>query len=341
MSMEDDQQSMWRMLQDIGRTARSPNAGLRPRRPPTPFTLFSGFLGAGKTTVLCRLLEHQDTRRIAVLVNDFGTVNVDAAIVRRRTSQTIELANGCVCCGLSAGLDQVLSDLLALPDPPQAIILEASGVAEPIGIVHVALSQPGLSLDGVITVVDAAAIASQRRDPLVKVTVERQIAASDLVVLTKLDLLDVRAAEAAREEIRAVAPTARIVDAANGDVGTEVLLGIGAGPHRSLFVEGPHENQFHTWTVSVQGALDRRRLCALAGDLPISVLRVKGLVRLANDPLSVHLFQVVGRRWSLTREGERRDREGASDIVVIGAPRSEDVEAVTQALLACATPPAS
>jgi G3E family GTPase len=336
MSFADDRQDALRMLLGIGQAAAGSPAR-RPGRQAVPFTVISGFLGAGKTTLLCRLLERQASRRIAVLVNDFGAVNIDAALIRRRTSETIEFANGCVCCGLAAGLGRVLADLMDAPRAPDAIVLEASGVAEPIGVTHVALSQPGLRLDGVITVVDAATITGLRRDSAAATTIDRQIAAADLVVMSKLDLLGSAEAAAARAEVLAVAPSARIIDGRDGDVDPDVVLGLGGKRRAVAAAEQKHETPFRSWTVALQGCLDRRRLRVLMESLPASVFRAKGFVRLVDKPATDLLLQVVGRRWSLTPEDEPASAQ-PSQVVFIGAPTDAEIADVTEAARACVVP---
>ncbi|MBA3508391.1 MAG: GTP-binding protein, partial [Betaproteobacteria bacterium] len=116
-----------------------------------PLTVIGGFLGAGKTTLLNHLLGAPHGRRLAVLVNDFGPINIDAALIRSRSEDTISLANGCACCSVAGDLTRALIELAQRDEPPDAIVLEASGLADPHGIAQVALANPALRLDGVLT----------------------------------------------------------------------------------------------------------------------------------------------------------------------------------------------
>jgi len=328
----------WQLLIGISHVANA----VRPQRSASktiPFTLISGFLGSGKTTLLKSILEAPFAQRIAVLVNDFGAINIDAALIRERTASTIELSNGCACCSLAAGLTNTLTDLLASPRPPEAIIMEASGIAEPVGILHVALAHSELFLNGVITVVDAENIEMQASDPRLKSTIERQIKAADIVILNKADLVGPSGIEVARRRIRQISSEARILDCVYANISPQVLLGIelglaGANTSAETAQEAPH-SAFKTWTVTSERPFNDRRLCEFAGSLPVSTLRAKGFVRLARDPPRWHLLQVVGRRWSLAPEDCDIVQEGPSEIVFIGLPTDAEIEAVTTRLRAC------
>src|SRR5512135_3609911 len=122
-----------------------------------PLTVVGGFLGAGKTTLLNRILGGLGGVRAAVLVNDFGAVNVDAVLIDRHEGETIALGNGCVCCSIGGDLTEALIRVMARTPTPQWIVIEASGVADPWRIAQVGLADPSLELDGVVVLVDAAA----------------------------------------------------------------------------------------------------------------------------------------------------------------------------------------
>ena len=154
-----------------------------------PLTVLSGFLGAGKTTLLNRLLSDPHGMRLAVLVNDFGRINIDAELIRSRSENAISLTNGCACCTVAGDLTKALLRLVQDPEPPEAIVLEASGLADPRGIAQVALANPALRLDGVLTVVDAETLLDRLDDPETASLVSNQLSAADLIILNKMDLL--------------------------------------------------------------------------------------------------------------------------------------------------------
>jgi G3E family GTPase len=305
-----------------------------PRRP-IPLTVVGGFLGAGKTTLLNGVLEQAQGRRIAVLVNDFGAVSVDASLVSARSARTLSLANGCICCTLVDGLAAALIDVLRLDPPPDHILIEASGVSDPRRIAQVARADPDLRDDGTLVLVAADRIHALAGDRHVGDTVLRQIAAADLVVLNKLDLTSAR-----RDELvawlRERAPRARIVPAVNARLPCDVVLGprafaIEHGDAASFPVEradGVAHATFSTRTLRCTRPLPEAALRQALDALPDSVLRAKGYVRLDTAPDAWHVVQVVGRRWSMAPAGITATESVLVMIAAAGAARLDDAGAV-------------
>lgn len=187
-----------------------------------PLTVVGGFLGAGKTTSLNHVLV-SGRRRAAVLVNDFGPVDIDAGLLAQRADKVIRLANGCVCCSMASGLDDALARVLALDPAPDWIVIEASGVSDPGRIAQVGLSDPLLQLEAVVVLVDASGIRDRLADPLLADTAQRQLRAADLLVLNKTDLLP-----ALRDWLRMQSGGAPIV--ATGEARVELAMLAGGGP---------------------------------------------------------------------------------------------------------------
>lgn len=196
-------------------------AGAPPAR--LPLTVIGGFLGAGKTTLLERMLRQSQGRRLAVLVNDFGALNIDAELIAANDGHAIALTNGCACCSIGDDLTDALIRVLSAPVPFDAIVIEASGVSDPWRIAQVGLADPGLMLDGVIVLVDAAAVLEQAADPLLADSLRRQLKAADLVVVNKVDLVDAARLGQVRNWVATVAPDTPTFEATQAEVPLALL----------------------------------------------------------------------------------------------------------------------
>ncbi len=195
-----------------------------------PLTVVGGFLGAGKTTLLNHALA-SGRRRAAVLVNDFGPVDIDAGLLAQRADKVIRLANGCVCCSMAGGLDDALARVLALDPAPEWIVIEASGVSDPGRIAQVGLSDPLLQLEAVVVLVDASGIRDTLADPLLADTAQRQLRAADLLVLNKTDLLPADGLPALRDWLRRQSGGAPIVATREARVELAMLAGGSSEAH--------------------------------------------------------------------------------------------------------------
>ncbi|SVE00396.1 uncharacterized protein METZ01_LOCUS453250, partial [marine metagenome] len=155
-----------------------------------PFTVLGGFLGAGKTTLLNRLLTETEDTRFAVLVNDFGELNIDESLVARHDGKNISLSNGCMCCSMADGFLSTLMTVMDRADEFDHVVVEASGVANPGRIMDIATLDPGLMPNGSIVLVDCPQFLSQLEDPLISDAVITQLVEADIIVMNKLALTD-------------------------------------------------------------------------------------------------------------------------------------------------------
>jgi G3E family GTPase len=305
---------------------------------PIPLTVIGGYLGAGKTTLLNQLLRHNAGRRLAVVVNDFGRINIDAALITQHDGETMSLANGCICCSLANGFLTVLTQLKARPDPLEHIIVEASGVADPRKIGQYG-HLPGFRLDAVIVLADAETVRRRARDRYVGRTVIRQLQGADVLILTKPDLVSAAERDAVRGWLGQVAPHAALLECTNGTIPPALILGAGslspvvtAGTLRQEQDDGDaeHDLTYDTWTVEQDRPMTGEAVEAFAATLPEGVLRAKGLVYLVEDPEHAAVFQLVGRRWSLSPGTAWDGRPPRTEIVLIGIPGSLDGSLVKQ-----------
>ncbi len=339
-------------------------------RPKIPATIVTGFLGAGKTTLIRHVLETAGGRRLALVVNEFGDVGVDGDILRDcgiascRDDAIIELANGCICCTVADDFLPAIETLLALDPPPEHIIIETSGLALPKPLVK-AFDWPDvrrrLTVDGVIAVVDAAAVADGRfADDPVKLAAQReadpsldhdnpleevfedQLLCADLVVLNKTDLIDPATRERVEGEIRTIVPRAvKIVATQGGRLDAAALLGLDAKAEDDLAARPSHHDaepdhdhdDFESVVVPLAPVRDPdaflRALALLAEEHDI--LRMKGFLAVEGKQMRL-LVQGVGTRFEKRYERPWTPHEDrAGRLVVIGV-RGLDVAAISAVL---------
>jgi cobalamin biosynthesis protein CobW len=335
-----------------------------------PVTIITGFLGAGKTTLVRHLMQNPQGRRLAILVNEFGDLGIDGDILKGCADVNcpedaiVELTNGCLCCTVADDFVPTIAALLARPQPPDHILIETSGLALPKPLLK-AFEWPDLrsriTVDGVIAVADAeavadgrfapdlAAIARQRladqsidHDTPLGEVFEDQVACADIVILNKADLVDRDRLASARKAILAEAPrNIPVLDITEGRIDPRVVLGLGAAAEDDLDARpSHHENHgehdhddFDTIVVTLPPNSDAEtivaRIEAIARDH--NVLRAKGYVAISGKPMRL-LVQGVGTRVRAQFDRPwRAGEERLSRIVVIGE-RGFDRAAVAAAL---------
>lgn len=319
----------------------------------TPLTLLTGFLGAGKTTVLNRILAGDHGLRIAVMVNDFGDLDIADELIAERSGDTLRLTNGCICCSLKEDLVGAVMEVLHRAEPPEHIVLEASGVADPTGIATTLLAPVfggRVRLDGVVCVVDAHEFDASHAE---RDLVLRQLMVSDLVLLNKVDTVNTDTRARAESQIREWLSRARILPTVHGDAPLKVLLSTLRVPGESA-ADGHADDDTHAcgggdcdhpahaahrdyarWYYRTDAALAADALAELARKLPATVYRVKGIARRPGAPPRRGLVQGVGRRLEITPAGTCTDPGEPSRLVVIGAPDGLDASWLQRHLDAC------
>ena len=272
---------------------------------PVPILLVTGFLGAGKTTVVNHMLAHAEGRRIAAVVNDFGAINIDAELIAGASDGVISLANGCICCSLEGDLLRTLAAILRRSPRPEAIVIETSGIADPADIVR-NLMDPVIwreaPLETVLCVVDATAPAEALDDALLR----SQIRSADIVALSKVDLADDGGRELIRRAVAVIKPAAVVVDAWHGQVPPALLFP--GDPERVLAPRDPGRrhpaiDRFETLSWVSQQPVSLARLQRAIGRLAPRLARAKGLFETDEQPGRQMLFQLAGGRATLAPAG--------------------------------------
>jgi cobalamin biosynthesis protein CobW len=338
-----------------------------------PATVITGFLGAGKTTMIRHILANAGGRKLALIVNEFGDVGVDGEILKACSSNTcteddiIELANGCICCTVADEFVPTMEKLLARKDRPDHIIIETSGLALPQPLVR-AFNWPeikaNVTVDGVLTVVDAkalsegrfaddeAALAAQRaadqgleHENPIEELFEDQLNAADMVVLNKTDLIGEAEALAAMLDVKEkVREATRIVSARHGAIDLNVLLGLkGAAEddmanrlsHHEMEGEVQHDHDdFATFVVEMQKAADRDELLKRIS----TVIAQHDILRLkgfahVKGSASRLLMQAVGPRLNSYFDRPWRHGEERLTRLVVIGEKTMDRAAIEAALL--------
>jgi G3E family GTPase len=306
-----------------------------------PFSILSGFLGAGKTTALNRMLSAPHGRRIAVLVNELGRIAIDGRLILSRGGDVLELAGGCVCCKIDVKNDlwDGIADVIRRSSP-EHVVLETTGIAEPAAIVEglerlPASARDRVELAGIVCVVDAEAGAARldRRDEI-----RAQIEIADRLLLSKLDLAPAAELEALHARLRQMNPRAELASFPGTDDGamalTHWVLGHRdrAGHARPRCVHAHRDGQLIAASFVDDAPLLAGPVMELIDALGDSLLRAKGFLYLAGERRRAFL-EVAGVRRTLRFDGEWGNEPRRTELILIG--ENLDEAALRRQLWAC------
>ena len=301
-------------------------------------TVIGGYLGAGKTTLVNHLLRHANGAKLAVLVNEFGDLPIDADLIEGKSDNVISISGGCVCCSFGSDLIGALMDLPQVSSDIDHVLIEASGVALPRSIADSVSLLPDYHMDGIAVVADTSTLRNQAIDRYIGDTIERQLEAADLLILNKVDLVDDETLQAVAAFTDEKAPRARRLRAENGAVPVDILLSPGPRTDDSDQGTHPHDHEhehLHVDDPYLRMTLSPSRIerpPAFAEALATSaegLLRAKGFFDAADG--SRMLLQIVGDRWSVTPSP---GTPGNPRLVFIGVRERMSEEAITNIITA-------
>lgn len=318
------------------------------KQSPIPVTLVSGFLGSGKTTLLNKILSSDHGLRMAVMVNDFGAINIDSDLIVSQTQTTVSLANGCICCTVESDLIEQLSRLLSdRQNRPEYILIEASGVSSP-GKIARTLKYPqfreALAIDSIITVVDTEQF-EQLDGEMAQLAMD-QLDVADIIVLNKVDRVGPSQIEALKR--RWLYPRARILECQYGDVPLELILGVGRGNPLAPFTQvkpasplsldreaADHARVFESWSFASDRPMALDTLRWTLAQLPTSIYRAKGTVHIAEVPGTRFIMHLVGSRCEILPDRAWGDDAPHTQLVCIGKRGALARQALEVSFQAC------
>ena len=282
-----------------------------------PVTVLSGYLGAGKTTRLNRLLAGDHGLRIGVLVNDFGAVNVDENLIQFRNGVTLGLTNGCVCCSIEDDLGQALDTIATIKPPLDGVVIETSGVADPARVAAYANTWPGFSLNKTVTVVDVTRAERLLEDKYVGATFRRQVEAADELDLAHTDRMDNGLPHSTSLMEHALRIPSGVLPAMS-------LLAPATRGARPL-EPSQHSDHHETMTVELPNAISMRALTLMLSTMPNTVMRCKGFVDVSDgDGTSRQLVQYIPGHWSVEpAEAEREAMMAQLTLIWTGSSWSQ------------------
>lgn len=265
-----------------------------------PVTIVGGYLGSGKTTLINHVLNHANGRKYAVLVNDFGELAIDAQLIESVEGDVINLSGGCVCCSYGNDLTRALMQL-EITSIDQ-VVIEASGVALPDAIAGSLSLLSAFRVSAIVVLADSSSVARQLLDRYIADTIDRQLAAADLILINKTDLTGEKETSQIKNLLQQRYPSARLLKTSQAEYPLGLFLIDCSSNHLPQdmvtdFQVSHSTDLYNTFTLELTGSFDANDLATKLACIEPGLLRVKGFVRDRNNQLQ--LIQIVGKRWAV------------------------------------------
>ncbi|HAG81106.1 MAG TPA: cobalamin biosynthesis protein CobW [Cyanobacteria bacterium UBA12227] len=319
-----------------------------------PVTIITGFLGSGKTTLLNQILQNKQNLKVAVLVNEFGDINIDSQLLVSLDQDMVELSNGCICCTINDGLLEAVYRVIEREDPVDYLVIETTGIADPLPIALTFLGaelRDLTRLDSILTVIDAEIFTPDHFD---SEAAFKQVAYGDIVLLNKTDRTDSKKLQELEDYIQTVKYGARILHCQYGQVPLPLILDVGLTPiddyikdynphdtHEHHDHDHDHDHHHHSHHLQNDGFVsmsfqsDRpfdvnKFEIFLTQQMPTNVFRAKGILWFSDSEFR-HIFQLSGPRYELNPDEWRSCPH--NQVVFIG--RHLNTDEITEQLNHC------
>lgn len=311
-----------------------------------PVTVVTGFLGSGKTTLLNQILKHCHDLKVAVLVNEFGSINIDSQLLISLEEDMIELSNGCICCTINNNLVDTVHSILARQDQIDYLIVETTGLADPLPVALTFLGTELCNLtrlDSILTLVDSETFLPNHYDSEIAL---QQILYGDIIILNKMDLVSETQAQELENFIRDVKDKARVLRTQQGHLPLSLILDVHL-PHNALYQEQVQEASGILGQLGQARSIDGFTSVVFQSDrpfalkkfqefldyhIPENVFRAKGILWFAESQAR-HIFQLSGKRFHLADSDWTTAPK--NELILIG--RKLDALFLTQTLNNCLT----